>query len=101
MKYLLFFISILLICSNCSKKKNEFGRINLEKGFNKKEFILLSEVAKNVEYLFFETNDSCLMTNIRKIVYNAPFYFVTDYRKNSIFIFDETGKFVNNISSVG
>ena len=88
---------------NCNTEKRtfEYGHIDLEIGFQSKEFFRLSEVAVDVEYVFLETNDDCLLADIRNIVYDPPYFFVTDRFEKTIFIFNETGRYINKISAVG
>ena len=99
---ILHFLILFYIFLSCNEQKDyEHGRIDLKSGFENNELKLLSDVAEDIEYVFFETNDKCLMSAIDKVVYDPPYYFVMDDRQKHIFIFDETGKFENTISAVG
>jgi len=105
MKKILLALSALFIVSACSDKNSlkntERGRIDLERGFKNLALFRLSEVAEDIEYVFLETNDNCLMNDVFRMVYSSPYFFITDNRRKSIFIFDETGKHVNTLSAVG
>jgi len=98
----IFFLFVLLFVIGCkSEKKWEYGHINLKEGFKKKEFILLSEVAEDIEYVFLETNDNGLISDIRKVIFDPPYFFIMDSNEKSIVIFDENGKYINTITKHG
>ena len=102
-KIMIIFCSVFLIIAGCTKSKKdyEYGRIDLESAFKQPDYYRLSEVAEDIEYVFLETNDSCLVADIYSVVYDPPYYFITDRFETSIFIFDETGKYVHTISARG
>jgi len=102
MRNLCVILLTMFFISGCNERKEfEYGRIDLKTGFTEKSYFLLTDVADDIEYVFLETNDSCLMADIYKVLYDPPYYFIKDYRGYSIFIFDETGKYANTISSLG
>lgn len=99
---MIFFTFCFLVLScKVEKKKYAFSYIELKRGFEKSIFFLLSEVAEDIEYIFLEANDSSLISDIRKVVYDYPYYYIMDSFEKSIFIFDGAGKFVNVISALG
>jgi len=99
----MFFLCLLFILGSCNNEKKEsiYGHIYLQNGFKKKDFYRLSEIAEEIDYIFLETNDSCLMTDIKEVIYDPPYYFIMDNNEKSIFIFNEAGNFVNTISALG
>ena len=101
LNFVVIFVLMNLTDCNTNKRENEYGHIDLVNGLKKKEFFSLSKIAEEIEYIFLETNDNCLVADIHRIVYDPPYFFITDRFQKAVFIFYETGKYVNKISAVG
>ncbi len=56
----------------------------------------------SLSYVFLETNDSCLIGHIDKVViYNNRFYILDKEKSKTLFIFDSLGKLVKKINREG
>lgn len=71
------------------------GKVNTEKIAN------LSEVANNISYIPLETNDSCVIGQVQKLLIRGEFILVFDGLLKNILLFSEQGKFIRKISSLG
>ena len=92
---------VLFLCCKDNKTQLPYGYIDLESGLTHQDIHLLSEVAEDITYIFLETNDNCLISDISKVRYDPPYYFIMDMQKKAIVIFNETGGFVNKIDAFG
>jgi hypothetical protein len=61
----------------------------------------LSEIVDSISYIKLETSDSCLIGYINRIKYYDKHYYIYDHRAKTIYIFDETGKFVKKFNKYG
>lgn len=104
-------ISILIIfyftSFSCVNRENEEWSkpntsidIGIPKDIYKSE-IPLSSLISEIQLIPLETNDSCLIGQINKILTDKNFYIVHDKDNNSIFMFDTTGNFMYRIGKVG
>lgn len=63
---------------------------------------ILSSIVDSISYVFLETNDSCLIGNIDKVVaYNNRFYILDKEKSKTLFIFDARGKLITKINRKG
>jgi len=104
MKYHTFLFAIILSFSlsrSFSQQKiNHVKQIDLTDGLNCNETQMnLSEMAEKVEYIFLETNDSCLIGTIAKVVVDDSLVFISD--KNRLLIFNNSGKFLTAVGHKG
>jgi hypothetical protein len=53
------------------------------------------------DIVYLETTDSSLIADIKKIAADDDYLFVFDRKQRKVFIFDENGKFINQISRIG
>ena len=101
-QYLLLLAIILFTTIIISCKQNKSGEMiapNLF--FEYKEKQHLSEIISDIEYIRLETNDSCLIGNIKQVLcYNDKFY-ILDSSTKSISVFSNKGQYTGKISSVG
>jgi hypothetical protein len=110
-KCILPFCIIVFIYSSCinrSSPKSEIGKensnvppfyIDLEKNLNNIKSIFISNVGKNLEYIFLETNQSSLIGEIDQITLSDSNIYVSDTKK--ILQFDILGKFIRQIGNNG
>ncbi len=73
--------------------------IDIENRIGKSEVVKLSAVAKSVEYIPLETNDSVLLSEISSLVYSNDRIYVSDNSK--IFVFDNKGNHIRTLSRKG
>ena len=100
MKWIITIPAILLFAlAGCGKDKqstNELITVDVTVSYPKKELILQDFM--DVEYIPLETSE-CLLSDIECIKNDGNFYFVKDSR--GLFVFDEEGHFINEISHRG
>ena len=96
---------IVLLFFGCNS--NSFNRYNeeietidLTPGLIAKgKAIKLSEYADDIQYIFLEASDDCLIYEIDKIMVDDSLIFI--FNKKQFLIFDTTGKFKRSIGRVG
>lgn len=88
-------------CSSGSKDGNSARKvIDIESSINTIQIKKLSEVAKGIEYIPLETNDSALLNNISKIVVENSKIYVSD-NSNKLFVFNRSGKHLRTLNRKG
>lgn len=99
MKLKLLSVIALLLCTiSCRNEyKGEIGTIAVEMETNTD----VGEFLKSVEMVQLETNEECLLGNIKNICIDENFYYLTDELNRSIFIFTKSGGYVSKISQYG
>ena len=98
----LFFLLINFSCSQHAEENSslDLETINVKEAFDKKEKLLLSEVASNIEYIPLETNEKCFIDNYARIAIDKDFIVVVSFRQ--IFLFDRiSGDFVREVGAYG
>jgi len=89
------FILLLVLLSGCGSSSSD-DSIDLTKRDN----ISITDFIDHIDVVQLETNDQCLLSNIRQsIIYEDNFYILDS--KQSLFCFSKTGEFKYKISSVG
>ncbi|MHC1780739.1 MAG: 6-bladed beta-propeller [Bacteroidales bacterium] len=73
--------------------------IDIENSIGKAEVVKLSEVAKSIEYIPLETNDSVLLSEISSLVFSNDRIYVSDNSK--IFVFDNKGNHIRTLNRKG
>lgn len=97
-----FYLFIVLIVYSCTYDKSDknVNSISIkDSDFNKK--YKLSEIIDSVLLIPLETNDSCLIGNISKILMSGDTICILDEKVNRILYFDKQGKFISAISHIG
>ena len=91
----------MFIISGCQKKKiSDVEIIDLTKGLtNNSETVKLSSVAKEIQYIFLETNEKCMIDKIAKIMLDDSLVFI--FNRKQFFVFNEDGKFLREVGNVG
>lgn len=90
----LFFILFLLSCNNKGKE----CIIDLE---NNIEQLVLSEFVEKIEYVTLNTNDSCLISDIKKIYFDDDTLLVLDSKRGGVFTFGKNGQMIKQINYYG
>jgi hypothetical protein len=62
---------------------------------------ILSEMVDSISYIQLETADECLIASIGIIKYHDRHYYIYDIPAKTIYIFNETGKYVNKLCKYG
>lgn len=105
MKYCRLIILLLLFAIGCQKKAlnhKSIGveTININAGLkNEGNAMLISEIAKDIQYVWLETSEECLIGNVDKVMIDNDLIFI--YNKKQFLIFNVTGKFERSIGRVG
>lgn len=95
------FIFLPWLCS-CSVRQKVDGEIRLQvTGLNKDVSPSVSELFSSIQVIPLETQDSCLLMNVEKVVPCKDGYFVFDNLRPALYLFDKSGKFVREIGRKG
>ena len=99
MKHLVYtFIVILSIsCTTSIDNSNKSYYIDLDKT----QMVKTKDLFSKIEIITLETNEQSLIQAISKIVEYKSRLYILDSRQKAILIFDNTGKFIAKIHSVG
>jgi hypothetical protein len=62
---------------------------------------LLSEIVDSISSIQLETTDECLIASIGLLKYHDRHYYIYDIRAKTIYIFNETGKYVSKLCKYG
>ena len=100
---LLSFICLWIV--SCSRKEVRYTNPNLtviylDSLVEKKAYFESTGQKDSVRFVKLETNDNCLIGQIVKITIKNNLIFVND-NNNKLFVFNDEGKFLNQIGSVG
>lgn len=95
------FTVILCIFSCRNSKVEDLGipTIDIENNINSFETVNLSTIAEEVEYIPLETNENCLVGEIRNLIVSEDRFFLVGL--NFCRIFSRQGKFIGNAGSLG
>ena len=100
------FIVLINICyAQTNRAEDSKGKlvVDLDKAkiLPEKDF-LTSTFFKSIKIIPLETNESCLIGNITKIIVFEQYIFVLDnFIANSLYVFDKEGRFIRKIGSIG
>ena len=99
MKNLIYYIVIVILISCNSNHENKFFTISVDSA--EETNLSLSEIAENIEAVELELTDNSLLSvqRITRILYKENFIIVS--QRNSVMLFDKTGKFIRQIGSIG
>lgn len=96
------FVFFIVACGHNTKQTTE-PNIVLNIDFPKEErHINLSELVDSISFIRLQTNDSCRIGSIDKLIVAENFFLIVDKSlASSILLFDTNGKFINSIGSRG
>jgi hypothetical protein len=99
---LLFTLFILAMCVAC-KKKIVIDDLRVDKAILTEEKLQLidTSVFKKRELIKLETNNQCLIGSISRIFEFENRIYIFDKKRQRVFIFDNTGKFISSIYHMG
>lgn len=63
--------------------------------------VFFEDLFSKIEIIPLETSDSCLLMDVEKIVHVDSLLYVFDSRRPALYVFDEKGAFVRQISRWG
>jgi len=103
MKRVYTFLVLAILIVGCSKdNSSELIEINIKDAFDQKpEILYLSEITDDIDYVFLETKDSCLIGRIRSMDISENFIIIHTSDTNLIFLFSIDGKFITRIGRIG
>lgn len=96
-KLVLFIFFIFLFSCGCNKNKLNLSCIDLD---NMRD-ISINDIFSKIEVIPLETSKSCLLNNVDKVEFKNNSYYVLDKKQKAVFIFSETGKFIDKIKKIG
>lgn len=99
MKNLLIILLSIIIIS-CNNSDQKINKINIET----KRIESIDSINKlmfEIEVIPLETNDTCLISGIRKIYYRNDELYIFDRKQKQIMLFDINGNFIRKIQRVG
>ena len=105
MKQVLFIIVIVAMQCSCSSYNASLicadaDTINIDKAMEEREIYLSSIVDKPLT-IVLETNDNCIVQNVRSIeLYDEKIYILDDM-SNKLYVFNMDGSFDKNIAEAG
>lgn len=100
MKTRLFFL-VLFFLFACERKQTQFHEeIGIEMALEHSEAFDIKEHVAAIQYIHLETNEECLLGEIRKIVKKEDYIFISDAVER-LFLFNSSGKFIRRIGTAG
>ncbi|MFA5045603.1 MAG: 6-bladed beta-propeller [Paludibacter sp.] len=88
---------LLLTLNGCRKEKNNGICINIEQ----RDEVSMSDIFSKIEIVRLETNDKSLIKEILKIIVFDNKYFIFDFPKSEILVFNAHGSYLTKISNRG
>jgi hypothetical protein len=98
-KYKFLIIFVLIFAYSCKENITQPGVINID--VSQARPGRLSEIVDSISYIQLETTDECLIASIVLMKYHDRHYYIHDLPAKTIFIFSETGKYVNKLCKYG
>lgn len=95
-RIILYLIGVCLMTS-CSEIETRHAMFQLDDVTEKNG--LMSELLSSVEYIPLETNDSCLLDELSKLLYSKDYIYASS--NGEIMKFDKEGHFVGKLSRLG
>lgn len=92
---------VLFSCNGKSHKSKEESIKKIEIDFNKTNEISINDIYKSIKIIPLEKTKECLIGGISKLIPWEQKFYVLDKMSQSIFIFDNTGHFLNKIDKRG
>ena len=88
----------MLLFACTSRDKNEIPTLSVDLHSSDVSF---EDLFSKIEIIPLETSDSCLLVDVEKIVHVDSLLYVFDSRRPALYVFDEKGAFVRQISRWG
>jgi hypothetical protein len=97
-KYTLFVVLISILVYSC--KENIITDV-IKIDISQAKPGILSEIVDSISCIQLETTDECLIASIGLIKYHDRHYYIYDIPAKTIYVFNETGKYVNKLCKYG
>lgn len=97
---------IIILCSSCNRNSNKydqsdiFNRTLSIKTSNNNDCRIWDELIADMEFVPLETNDSCLIDEIDKLLIAKNRIFILT-KHEEIFVFNEVGQFIKKVGTKG
>lgn len=92
---------VIILCSSCSnKQKHDSKSTTLEVDLTEQN-VSLNELFSHIEVIPLETQDSCLIIEIEKVMLHQDLFYLFDQRKPAIYVFNKDGTFIKEIAGRG
>ena len=106
MKIKIFLVFLSFFLYSCSKNNNvvftdESGAIVTYIDMDDIQDFDISELADSVSFVKLETNNECLIANIRKVILYDNRFFIHESKTSTILVFDISGKYLYKVGSRG
>lgn len=98
MKYILFFLLTLYICSCQSEKKQRVISVDLTQSSSDVKY---SQFISSLDYITLNPGDTCLLSGIKKIYFDEDTIIVQDTKRDGICVFTSKGDFIKQINYIG
>ena len=93
-------ILMLFVCFACSvQKKEKVERIDIEGNIKNFHHLNLSDICHDIEYIILETNNLCLINEIKYLEVSKKYILIYDWEK--CLLFSRSGNFLTQISREG
>ena len=103
MKRLIKYTTVLLLalccCNSISKKPDNIKVITVD--IDNFDDVSIFDIFEKVEVVPLETDESCLIRNINKLIYYNNIFCIFDFHERKILAFDHNGKFKFKIDNRG
>ncbi|MDR1339087.1 MAG: 6-bladed beta-propeller [Prevotellaceae bacterium] len=99
--YLYLLFVTLIFCISCKEKKMQGNDDIIVIDPSKAKPGLLSEILDSISYIKLANDDECLLNYIDRIKYFDKQYYIYDRGAQTIYVFDETGKYVKKFNKYG
>jgi len=101
--YIIFSL-VLLSCNNLSNiDKSKIISVNLVEGFENKRQQLLSDIATNIQTVYLNSNEECLIAKVSRVIIDnkKEIIIILDKELNQILFFDNSGNYLYKINKIG
>jgi hypothetical protein len=98
-KYKAFVVLALIFVYSCKENITQIDVIKIDVSQAKQG--LLSEIVDSISSIQLETTDECLIASIGLIKYHDRHYYIYDVPAKTIYVFNETGKYVSKLCKYG
>lgn len=105
--FLTLIVLLIFSCKNNSKTESsvtavdpgKFFEIDLEKGFDNKQTVPLSQIASDVEYIVLETGEECMVRPVVRYYFTDSLILIRNF--DHILKYSHDGKFIKRIGASG
>ena len=99
-KFIIHLLYIVLLVTSCQKAPRIQG-FSPDLLTETTETLNYSTFVDSIQYIHLETTDDCLIGKITDAIFTTNYILILDEQKQTIWIFNQNGKFLNKISRKG